>query len=733
MQSILIVDDRDDNLYLLEVLLKANGFEVRSARNGVEALLSARAMPPDLVVSDILMPLMDGYTLCREWRADESLRKIPFIYYTATFTSHQDEALALSLLADRFVIKPKEPDELMGIIRQVLSSAALSDQTSAAEDFGEEYYLKEYSDALFRKLEKKKADLEQANRDLAASEYQLRYFVMECPIPIAINDQRNNIELLNHRFTATFGYTRDDIPTVDAWWQLAYPDPEYRTHVRDVWRVALEKSRQSGEIINLIEEFRITCANGMTCFVQIKATPITNRLLVTFNDVTERKRYEERLFHQANYDSLTGLPNRYLLTSQLELLLSDARSTGVPFALLLMDIDHFKYINDFMGHGTGDEVLRQVAQRYAQMCNPGDLLARFVGDEFIIVRPGCLSVAEATDMALDLRQAHQTPFPIGPAELFITASAGIVLAAGEEDETPETLLKHAEATMYRAKKQGTGVMQIFSREISAEVASRLSLEIRLRRALEHEELCLYYQPQIDIAGGTVTGVEALLRWKPPEEALKYPADFMTILEETGLIVTVSEWVIHEVCHQARVWLDQGMPSLRVSVNITAWNLYSGKLLETVTDSLAEYGLAPATLCLEVTESMFMHDVSVAMKTLQRLHNLGVLISIDDFGTGYSSLSYLTRMPLHELKIDRAFIRDISHDATSAAIVTTVLSMAETLRLSVVAEGVETLEQYRFLAEHRCRTVQGFFFSRALPPEEIGFFITTWQPPTEVIR
>jgi diguanylate cyclase (GGDEF)-like protein len=356
----------------------------------------------------------------------------------------------------------------------------------------------------------------------------------------------------------------------------------------------------------------------------------------------------------------------------------------------------------------------------------GDVLARFVGDEFVIVRPGCSTVSEATVMAHGMLQTFRDPFTVGQTEMIITASVGIVIATGDQDETPEVLLKNAEAAMFRAKKNGQGKIQLFTHEINSETETRLTLENSLRKAVEREELSLHYQPQIEIATGAIIGAEALLRWKPPGEEMIYPDRFIPILEATGLIVPVGEWVIHETCRQARAWLDQGVPPLRMSVNITTWHLYSGKLLETVIDSLAENDLEPSMLCLEVTESMFLHDISAAMMTLQRLHNLGVLLSIDDFGTGYSSLSHLIRMPIHELKIDRSFIRDIPHDAGCSAIVTTVLSMAETLRLSVVAEGVETLEQFRFLAGQRCQVVQGFYFSKALPPEDFVSFMRKYH-------
>ena len=296
MQSVLIVDDNADNLYFLEVLLKSNGFEVRTASNGDEALQTARNTPPDLIVSDILMPVMDGYVLCHEWRADERLKRIPFIFYTATFTEQKDIKLALSLGADRCIIKPQEPDALMEIIHDVLAAFGGSEQKSPTDiSKTEEELLKEYNDTLFRKLEKKMEDLRRVNRELAEGEQHFRRVIIESPVPIAVSQPDGRIELVNNRFVDTFGYTRDDIPDVDSWWLTAYPDPDYRKNVTEIWQNILDRTVHDGGTVHAAEEFNITCKDGRVRIVEIYGAWIANRLVVTFFDVTERKLAEEEL------------------------------------------------------------------------------------------------------------------------------------------------------------------------------------------------------------------------------------------------------------------------------------------------------------------------------------------------------------------------------------------------------------------------------------------------------
>ena len=703
--KVLIIDDEAMLRSTMRLFFEGCGYQVIEAANGLEGVELFRKERPQLLFTDLRMPVMDGFGVIATLKQESP--ETPVIVVSGA-GNLGDAVKAVRLGAWDYMTKPiQELEELEIVARSALERARLIADNTA-----------------YRGELEKLVDLR--TRELRDSEALHRTLFETASDGILILNEGGDVIAANPRAEELFSTPLSGLmgKPIAALSPREQPDGAGSGElVARHLRTAL-----AGEPCRF--EWRHERSGGESFDAEISLNRLELQgawyLQAIIHDVTERKRHEEQLFHQAYHDSLTGLPNRHLLSARLEQLLQGA-GLSHPLLLLLLDIDRFKNINDIMGHGTGDEVLRQVAKRCELACAPGDFLARFVGDEFVIVRQGGAGVTESSDMARDILGAFAPPFSLGTVEMFISASAGMVIATGAEDESPETLIKNAEAAMFLAKKRGPGMMQHYSYEISREAASRLSLENRLRRAVERNELRLHYQPQIEMATGAITGVEALLRWAPPGEDLVFPDRFIPLLEATGLIVPVGEWVIHESCRQARSWLDEGLPPLRVSVNITAWHLYSEKLLETVVTALAESGLEPCMLCLEVTESMFMHDAAAAMKTLQRLHQLGVLLSIDDFGTGYSSLSYLTRMLIHELKIDRSFIRDIPRDPGSAAIVTTVLSMADSLRLTVVAEGVETLEQYRFLAGLRCHTVQGFYFSKALPPEELAVFVTGWVP------
>ncbi len=449
-----------------------------------------------------------------------------------------------------------------------------------------------------------------------------------------------------------------------------------------------------------------------------------NNFIAVMEDITSRKQYAERLYQQANYDSLTGLPNRALLAETLQGEVERMKGAQGSLCLLLMNINNFKYINDTLGHAQGDELLRQLSERLRTLVRNGDTFARFTGDAFVLVVYGQGASEEAVTLAHKIHRLLETPFHISHTELFISVSIGAV-ACPVDGESVENLLRNAEAAMFQAKRQNLSI-QFFTSEISDKVNERLSMESRLRRALERKEFSLHFQPQVDLETGKITSVETLLRWTPPGGEMVAPSRFIPVLEETGLIVPVGEWALREACCQLRKWIDDGLVSPQVSVNISAWQFRSGRLAETVRAALEEFHLDPSCLCLELTESIVMHDMEETIRTLQTLASMGIRLSIDDFGTGYSSLSYLRRMPIHELKIDRSFVMNVPEDANSAAIVNTILSMAKSLNLEVVAEGVETEDQLRFLADRNCRKIQGYYFSKPLTREEFPLSLKKWN-------
>ncbi|MFM2129980.1 MAG: hypothetical protein RL477_1526, partial [Pseudomonadota bacterium] len=414
----------------------------------------------------------------------------------------------------------------------------------------------------------------------------------------------------------------------------------------------------------------------------------------------ERKRTEQRLQALLSYDTLTQLPNRELLLDRLTQSIAAATRQQTMVALLLLDLDRFKLVNDTMGHAFGDKLLCEVAARMQTCIRESDTLARLGGDEFVVVLTNIKGAQDAAKVASKITRDLGKPFVIEGHEVFVTASIGISLFPNDGLDK-NSLITNADVAMYRAKEEGRNHFQFYTFGMNATTVERLTLENDLRRALERDELLLYYQPQMNCVDGRLVGCEALVRWQHPELGLVPPARFIPIAEENGLIVQIGEWVLREACRQNKAWIDGGAQPMIVSVNLSSRQFHQESMLKTVTEALDRSRLEARHLALEITESSLMHDPDDAVVTLCLLHNMGVSISIDDFGTGYSSLGHLKRFPLNSLKIDRAFVNDITENPEDAAIVRAILAMAHSLRLKVVAEGVETEKQLKFLREIGC--------------------------------
>jgi len=469
--------------------------------------------------------------------------------------------------------------------------------------------------------------------------------------------------------------------------------------------------RKSGEVIWISENARAVCDDigTLVCYEG------------TVEDITERKLYQARIEQQANYDTLTGLANRSLLNERLEQGIRAASRHGTRLAVVFVDLDRFKYINDSLGHHVGDELLRAMAERLKSTVRESDTIARLGGDEFVLLINGHGDPETVAIVLERMLSDISQPWTIPQGDFNVTCSIGVALYP-DDGTNADTLLKHADSAMYRAKEKGRNNFQFFTAELNALITERLELENKLRRALERDQFELKYQPRVDLCTRRIIGVEALLRWNVPDQEPIVPARFIPVAEEIGLIVPIGKWVLRTACAQAKAWQEQGLPALLVSVNVSARQFRQDNLVATITDVLCETGLEARYLEIELTESTVMHDAEQFISMLGELSDLGVQIALDDFGTGYSSLSYLKRFPVDRLKVDRSFVQDIATDTDDATIVRTIIALGHNLGLKVVAEGVETEQQIEFLSDNLCDELQGYYFGQPMPPDDIAALI-----------
>ncbi len=498
---------------------------------------------------------------------------------------------------------------------------------------------------------------------------------------------------------------------------LQYFVPEVRQTLRDAVESSLGHARSWDLELELITAAGRRIWTRATGAAQIASNGRTVKVSGSLQDISGRRAADERIRRMAHYDELTGLANRALFALQLSHGLARAERYGRRLAVLFVDLDRFKNINDSLGHDIGDEVLRVIGRRLVESVRAADLVARLGGDEFVVLIEELDAPERMAELARKLLRSIEQPIAVAKREFLLSASIGIATYPADGLDT-QTLLKRADIAMYRAKEQGKNTFEFFSAHPEVPAVDMLSLEARLRRAvMELRQFVLHYQPKVSAVDGRITGVEALVRWSTPE-GLVPPGEFIALAEETGLIGTLGSWVLGSACAQAAAWRKLGLPPMRLAVNLSARQFYGAHLVEEVTEVIQVTGIDPQCLELEITESVMMKNVEHVAKLLARLKDIGVAISVDDFGTGYSSLSYLKRLPIDSLKIDRSFIRDVPGDPDDAAIARAVIALAHNLRLKVVAEGVETQAQLEFLRALGCDEIQGFLFSRPVDAQEI---------------
>ena len=579
--------------------------------------------------------------------------------------------------------------------------------------------LRKARDELEVRVEERTKDLTQeiAERKKAEGELRLAAQVIQATSEaVLIADAEFRITAINPAFTTITGYTEDDIvgkiPHLDD--SIGGADPLYA----QMWRAIEEHEHWDGEFWNKRK-------NGEDYAVRASISTIADedgsvlQYAALISDITERKLAEEQIRYQANYDELTGLPNRSLFLDHLDESLNRRERTEKDMALMFIDLDRFKWVNDTLGHDAGDDMLCQVAERMKECIRRVDTVARLGGDEFVVILQDISKAEDTVNIAEKVIEQLSRPFMLGRKEASVGASIGITVAPTDGKDST-TLLRNADLAMYAAKKAGRSIYKFFTSEMNDQALSRANMETELRRALAENELVVYYQPIADLESGRVNYAEALVRWNHPQRGLVLPDEFISLAEETGLIVALGEWVLHSACAQAEAWQDAGQQhGFSVSVNLSSRQLKQGLTTEKVAEILSGTGLPAHRLTFEITETQIMEDAEHAITWLNAIKDMGVRLSIDDFGTGYSSLSYLKRFPIDTLKIDRSFIRDMTSDPDDASLVEAITAMARSLKLKVIAEGVETKEQLDQLRSLGCDLIQGYFFSKPLTAEEFG--------------
>lgn len=695
---ILLLEDTDTDAELAERALRQAGLDfvlrrVDTREGFVQALDN---FSPDIVLADYKLPRFDGLSALALLR--QSQPQVPFVFVSGTM----GEEFAIDTLhqgAADYVLK-SHLGKLAPAVRRALqiSQAQAAKQVAEAARHQSEQMLRTVLDTIPQRVFWKDLDSVYLGgnlpfaRDMGLSHPQQLLGKTDldlCPAEIAAYFRSDDRKIL----ASGQGYLNREESRLG-------PDGNLGWH--------------------LISKVPLTDAQG-----HITA------ILGTYEDITARKRQEDRTRFLAYHDELTGLPNRLLAQDRLEQAIALADRDNTTVALLFLDLDNFKTVNDTLGHSLGDQLLREVAQRLRECVRDTDTVSRQGGDEFLLILPA-LPDAEASVAVLTkvLRHVHE-PFELQGHELVVSASIGIALFPDDGSDA-ESLMKKADTAMYRAKDMGRNTYCFFDARMNEGAMEHLQMRTALSRALERGELLLHYQPQIDLVHGHVIGVEALLRWQHPQWGVVSPARFIPVAEESGLIVAMGDWVLHEACQQAAAWLQAGHPPLVMAVNLSAVQFRRGELEQTVQQALQSSGLPPRLLELELTESILIGDTERVLATVTRLKALGVQLSIDDFGTGYSSLSYLKRFHVDKLKIDQSFVRDLAHDPEDDAIVRAIIQMARSLDLLTIAEGVETAAQLQQLQKDGCDQAQGYHLARPMPASALDAFLRQHpgHPPGE---
>ncbi|RJF97417.1 EAL domain-containing protein [Noviherbaspirillum saxi] len=725
---ILIVDAQPAELAPLVHLLEQRGDRVVVLENGEQALQYVQHVLPDLVLLNVMMPGMDGPTTCRHLKEQEDLREVPVIFMTASDDNAQTLACFAAGGVD-YVTKPFRIDEVLARMHTHLAlrwtqcrlaeqNEMLQREVALREEI--ESYLQYAYELLEERVAHRTEELAQANAQLTAeiderrrvehslrrSELRMRRLIDANIIGIYFWEADGRIVEANDAFLRMIGYTQQDVLAGQVRWDQLTP-AEYQMETER----GIKELVETGCFTPYEKEYmrkdgsRVPILIGGAVISQRQKTGAAFVL-----DLSERKQAEDRIRYMADHDALTGLPNRALLRDRLQQALAHAARTHTNAAVLFIDLDYFKHINDSLGHQVGDASLRFVADRLLHCVREGDSVARLGGDEFVLALPLVGGASDVAMVAQKVLDALDAPFHCSTHELHVAGSIGISMYP-DDGRDVDTLMRAADTAMYYAKEKGRRNFQFFTQSLNKAAQRRHQLTMALRHALTRGELMLYYQPQVTLESGAIFSAEALLRWKQDDEPPVPCHEFITIAEETGLILPIGEWVLRQACEQLKRWRESGYTDLTIAVNLSPRQFFQPNFQNMIVDVLNETGIPADRLDLEITEGTLMHRTEDNVETLTQLSHMGIKLSIDDFGTGYSSLAYLQRFPVNALKIDRSFVSGIGQDSSDTALVAAIISMANSLHLQVLAEGVETLEQIDFLQSHGCPSAQGYYYSK----------------------
>ncbi|MDJ0806960.1 MAG: EAL domain-containing protein [Gammaproteobacteria bacterium] len=857
--KILIAEDQPDARLLLKTLLEKHGYQVDATENGLQALDHARQSTPDLIISDLLMPNMDGFTLCRSIRGIPQLNSVPFVVYTGTYTESRDEQLALKLGANRFLTKSLPPKELLKNIEELFNAPQQASHShrqtveAVAPDIE-----RMYQEALSRKLDKKLLELDKKRTALLDSERKFRTITDSAQDAILLIDREGKIAHWNPAAERIFGYPadqalhrdlmdllipRNDLYSFQAYFtQLQEADQEdaagrlielsalrddgvefpielsmSRLSLSGQWHALalvrdITERKQAEAIIDKERSFLQTVIDGVgdpilvirkdykvilankpakefcaefsqttqdaTCYqltlnrttpcsgkahpcpmqqvidtrkpvrlvhylkndrqqtrtIELLAAPLHDEagevtgIIESLRDISDRITIENELIqkqksldHLAHHDTLTGLPNRLLFFDRLEQAMHIAHRNASRLALLFIDIDHFKEINDSLGHTLGDKLLKSVSRRLENNIREDDTVARLGGDEFTVIIGNLVDNRFAGKLAQKLIECLRNPIHIDGQDFSITASIGISIYP-DDGTGSETLLKNADAAMYRAKSVGRNTFQFYTDDMTARAFERVRMESALRKALISDQFIVHYQPQLDLHNRQVICAEALIRWRHPEKGILPPSQFIAMAEESGQIFEIGNWILQFVCNKISDWQKAGLPLIPISVNISGRQLLHSSIVDSVLRILNESSCNTRYIELEITEGFLMQNPHRSANELKQLRDLGINIAIDDFGTGYSSLSHIKQFPLTKLKIDQSFIKDVSFDTEDQAIIRAIIALGKSLGLSTVAEGVEYEAQRNFLKAEGCDAAQGFLYSPPMMEKDFLDFL-----------